>query len=295
MPKASRTTVHSRVDAPSQVDRTRTVRGQTSGDNEVECYLFKVHVAYVKNPRVERHLCVPSNFTFKQFASVLGLAFGWGYYDPGRWSPAHVWQFQLCAKRMLQNVRSILQIQGAMSSHQVEQIPTPGAKMLTLCMDSETAKWVPDGDARGAETCTLRHIFEPEIEYDELKDLKFNWTYDMGDNWTHLIKFLGVAPSVSALRSKRRISDGNTAFCYGGKGHGIAEDCGGPMCWEDLRKVLGGNAPEGEYYEQWKDWAPQNVDGTEAFDENQFSLSEINANLMGIDRESNSDSDSDSE
>jgi Plasmid pRiA4b ORF-3-like protein len=44
-------------------------------------YLFAIRLVASKKPTIMRILLVPSTFTFKQFSSVIEIAFGWtGYH-----------------------------------------------------------------------------------------------------------------------------------------------------------------------------------------------------------------------
>jgi hypothetical protein len=96
---------------------------------------------------------------------------------------------------------------------------------------------------------------------------KFRFTYDMGDNWEHILQIekpVAVAEGASYPR------------CIAGARNCPPEDCGGVWGYVDLIEALADpNHPE---HEELLDWI-----GGE-FDPEAFDLDEINARLAGLGR-----------
>jgi len=66
--------------------------------------------------------------------------------------------------------------------------------------------------------------------------LRTIYTYDRGNNWTHLIDFHGEAPSglIPVIGEERP----QEIYCIAGEGRSVVEDIGGVECWDDLKKKL---------------------------------------------------------
>ncbi|KAF2868979.1 MM3350-like domain-containing protein [Massariosphaeria phaeospora] len=186
----------------------------SSAASTVDSYLLYVQVRHTEDPPVERSLCVPANFTFRQLAQVLMIAFGW--------ARRHGWSFDLN-----------------------ERPEKPGGfrrkTMLTLMENAEVAKMMRNPERnKVAADYTLRDIYESE-QYAGKADIIYE--YDQRDSWEHNVILLGKADA--ALRKAMWIPDDMHAFCYSGQGHPIAEDVGGFDGWQDLKVMF---TKRGEWY-----------------------------------------------
>ncbi len=77
---------------------------------------------------------------------------------------------------------------------------------------------------------------------------KFEYLYDFGDDWEHIIKVGEV----------KNFTGGPFVRCTGGEGSTPPEDCGGMYGYDDLCEVLGD--PTHERYEELLDWAGDDFD-----------------------------------
>jgi Plasmid pRiA4b ORF-3-like protein len=91
---------------------------------------------------------------------------------------------------------------------------------------------------------------------------KFQYTYDMGDTWQHLIQIEKPLPSEAGVRYPR---------CIDGKRACPPEDCGGPWGYGDFLEAIGD--PKNERHEDLREWV-----GGE-FDPEHFDIEKINEEL----------------
>lgn len=91
---------------------------------------------------------------------------------------------------------------------------------------------------------------------------RFTYTYDFGDDWTHVVKIEKIVPPAPGVRYPR---------CTAGKNAAPPEDCGGPWGYAEMMKALADpNHPESENYLEWLG---------DDFEAKAFDIKELNAGL----------------
>lgn len=179
----------------------------------------------------------------------------------------HVFQFKVTLKEVTPPVWRRIQvphtytfwdlhvaIQGAMGwldyhLHEFE-IPHPAARGTVRIGIPTEDDWderplLPDWDV-------------PIAKYFTLLNRSATYVYDFGDFWQHALKLEWIMPAVK----------GQTyPACIGGKRARPPEDCGGPMGYEDLLKIVADS--EHEDHEQTMEW----LGGS--FDSEKFSCDDV--------------------
>ncbi len=118
--------------------------------------------------------------------------------------------------------------------------------------------------------------FEPEEDY-ALCDIvsperaKFEYMYDFGDGWEHIIKvksfdYKGDAPQ--------------PIYCLKGKGACPPEDCGGIPGFMYLLEAV--KNPDKEEYAEILQWYSDVYDDEKPFDPEYFSIEEVNSKLAEL-------------
>jgi hypothetical protein len=105
--------------------------------------------------------------------------------------------------------------------------------------------------------CTLAHLHEGKVKISRLLAggiKKWNYVYDMGDSWEHLIQAEKVVDAEPGVRYPR---------CIAGKRACPPEDCGGPWGYGDFLETI--QDPKHERHEELLEWVGGEFD-PEAFD-----------------------------
>jgi hypothetical protein len=106
---------------------------------------------------------------------------------------------------------------------------------------------------------------EGKVRLSQLADQgikKISYTYDMGDNWEHVVQIEKVLAAEPGVRYPR---------CIAGERACPPEDCGGPWGYGDFLEAI--LDPKHEQHEELLEWA-----GGE-FDPEAFDVEEVNARL----------------
>lgn len=94
---------------------------------------------------------------------------------------------------------------------------------------------------------------------------RFTYTYDFGDDWTHVVKVEKIVPPAPDVRYPR---------CTAGKNATPPEDCGGPWGYAEMLKALADpDHPEREDYLEWLG---------DDFEPKAFDIDELNAGLAKL-------------
>ena len=118
-----------------------------------------------------------------------------------------------------------------------------------------------DDEIIDSKEITLSDIFKTEGQ-------KFMYTYDLGDNWEHLI-------TLEKITGERLLF----ADCLAGKGTCPPEDCGGPWGYEELKNALADpKHPENKSFKKWL-----GLKKNDSWDTNFFSLKEAQEAVHNVD------------
>jgi hypothetical protein len=112
-----------------------------------------------------------------------------------------------------------------------------------------------DTDLRNAHASRISDLLEMGHE-------TFEYTYDFGDNWRHLVCIESASPAKTRVRYPR---------CTDGRRCGPPEDCGGPWGYEELIQSL--SDPDREDRDELMEWLGGD------FDPEQFDAGSLNAGL----------------
>ena len=86
--------------------------------------------------------------------------------------------------------------------------------------------------AEDSKQFMLRDVFEN----DNYKNKQIEYLYDFGDNWEHSITLIGRADTSTS-----------SIVCISGEGGHVAEDCGGAVGWQELKKFYAEHGHKEEY------------------------------------------------
>lgn len=101
---------------------------------------------------------------------------------------------------------------------------------IVMMMDGFTPFGMEEDRSVGMDDITLQEVYE-DPSFEGKPRVVYN--YDFGDGWEHDLTLIGrETPGSRALLS---IPEGVKVFCMSGEGHSVAEDCGGPPGWEELK------------------------------------------------------------
>jgi Plasmid pRiA4b ORF-3-like protein len=166
-------------------------------------YLLNVRVKGVHKPRVMRTLSVPPSITFWDLHCAIQAAL--------EWHTTHLHFFEV--------VDIPANWLGDANVH--PNLLDPGPRDLLTIGEPN-----PEAGSRYADenTTKLSDVFEQE----RYRNKRLMYTYDYGDNWEHIISFVGHA--------ERSFSNGIS--CIAGEGAPIAEDCGAPFGWQELKEIV---------------------------------------------------------
>jgi hypothetical protein len=106
----------------------------------------------------------------------------------------------------------------------------------------------PDDAVEDEATVTLKDFYFPNGTYQGGRSLEY--VYDLGDDWTHNIVFLGTA--APDFRAQMHVPPFLRVFCVSGEGHPCAEDCGNVVGWEDLKDAF--RKPKGSRGAELREW-----------------------------------------
>lgn len=176
-------------------------------------YLLKIQILDVHNPCIVRILSCPPTTTFAVLHLAIQIVFGWTDQHPHKFEIVHKKPSEQESPppgdfnpRYFLHTRSALTIQRG-----------PGER------DDDPDDF-DDGVPRvNPKNIHLKDVFESP-EYD---DKAPEYEYDFGDCWVHDIELIGRAT---------KDTEGKIV-CVAGEGHGIAEACGGPCGWEQLKEA----------------------------------------------------------
>ncbi|KAL8869716.1 MAG: hypothetical protein Q9174_004062 [Haloplaca sp. 1 TL-2023] len=201
-------------------------RGHTTESDDERNYLFHVAMTLSHDPMISRILSVPPSLTFEKFHQVLQIAFGW--------AECHMHTF---------NIETELNKHGFLQPVLILQ--------RTFGYDEDDLGIWPKAQNEG--NWTLRDVFErKEWETEDggktTGEIHVRYEHDMGDGWNHQIVLLGRAEK--ELHKVLGGGEDTPVLCIGGEGHPCAEDCGGSVGWDDLKKTF--KKQKGDKY--LKDW-----------------------------------------
>ncbi|MCX6750099.1 MAG: plasmid pRiA4b ORF-3 family protein, partial [Candidatus Pacearchaeota archaeon] len=97
------------------------------------------------------------------------------------------------------------------------------------------------------------------------KGLKFNYTYDFGDSWEHIILIEDI--------QEKKPNEKLTPVCIEGKNACPPEDCGGIGDYEDILKIRK-NKKHPQYKEMIVGWLGED------FDPEKFDIKKVNGRLQ---------------
>ncbi len=118
-----------------------------------------------------------------------------------------------------------------------------------------------DDEVLDSKELKLSEIFNTEGQ-------KFNYWYDFGDDWFHLI-------TLEKITEEKLLQ----AMCPAGKGACPPEDCGGPWGYEGLKEALAD--PKHPGYKEMRKWL--GLKKNETWDANFFDLKEAQEAVRDID------------
>ncbi|KAF2028841.1 hypothetical protein EK21DRAFT_113534 [Setomelanomma holmii] len=121
---------------------------------------------------------------------------------------------------------------------------------------------------------TLREVYDSP---DFSTKTEVTYEYGLGDGWEHRILFLGKADQ--SLRTAMRVQDDQNIFCYAGSSHPVAEDCGGMMGWESLKKAFRSKAKKINDRVSWFREHCENGH-KRSFDPHEWEIRDVNLNLL---------------
>ncbi|WP_419800411.1 plasmid pRiA4b ORF-3 family protein [Mucilaginibacter sp.] len=191
-------------------------------------FQFKIQIKEIIKPPVWRRLLVPEDFTFYQFHIIIQAAFGW--------ENAHMYQFRPIDHRLNPIISDKEMYDDGLDFFEEDEL-----------IDSKEVK--------------LADIFKAEGQ-------KFVYTYDLGDNWEHLITLEKIT------EEKLLFAD-----CLAGKGNCPPEDCGGPWGYEELKDALAN--PKHSEHKEFRKWL--GLKKNEDWDFNFFSLKQAQEAVRNVD------------
>ncbi|KAJ8109068.1 hypothetical protein OPT61_g7725 [Boeremia exigua] len=189
---------------PKQID-TRTRRKESNPGS----YLFRVSIDEVHDPIIERYLCVPYDFSFLRFATVLINACGWSR-DP---FSERLWSFEIRTTD--------------------GQTLQDDAEFKDDAADIAIAMGRTPDDIRVARSWSLRKMFEQHLQ---TGSAPLYIEFEYGARWDHRIELLGMASPTE--RADRGFPEKQQVFCYEGHGHPISETCRGVEAWTQMKALF---------------------------------------------------------
>ncbi|KAF2458233.1 MM3350-like domain-containing protein [Lineolata rhizophorae] len=177
-------------------------------------YLIMVTVRDVDNPRVSRLLSMPPGLSFDQVHSVLQTAFGWACEETGA---SHNFMVTLA-----ENGKDAFE-----ETQLLNMSDRPRTSSWGICTENE-ANW------------TLEEVYE---DHSWRGEAKIFYEYDAESEWVHEFQLLGYTAAGWKTQVNVDEKSPQIVFCLGGEGHPIAEQCGGPGEWVDLKKALSKDTP----------------------------------------------------
>ncbi|KAM7206105.1 plasmid p 4b orf-3 family protein [Naviculisporaceae sp. PSN 640] len=204
---------------------------------------FQLHPGDIVNPPVERTLSCPAHYSFYVLHLALQTAFGW--------ATTHSFDFAVLdpdykprASETGNPLLDLIEMTERMSMPGNEgRDPLAPREYLLRVVDA-----APDSPFSGIDRMHEGKRRHPEtvekdssqyLLYKFFEDKKYQgkqmvYTYDFGDNWEHYMTIVGRAPPTDDF------------ICLDGKGHGVAEDVGAWMGWEELKEAYRAKKPTKE-------------------------------------------------
>ncbi|KAI4183623.1 MAG: hypothetical protein L6R41_005303 [Letrouitia leprolyta] len=239
--------------------------GEATSDKDDSNYLVVIALISSKDPTITRFLSVPPTLTFADFHQVLQIAFGW--------SGMHEHNF-------------IIDVATRLDAGSDWLLPK-----IVLQLNSHPDGLGLDSKPQRETEWRLRDVFEKKVWDDEDGNpvgtgpgegrVTLRYGYDMGgDGWMHIINLLGR--SQKNLHGDFGCKD-MPVLCLGGEGHPCAEDSGGSVGWERLKRIHQKKRCNRED-KDYKDWYKNDcLNGDpEGLDPYQWDLLDVNAELTDM-------------
>lgn len=209
---------------------------------ETEAVTLKITLK-LDNRNIWRRLIVPTNITFSKLHEILQVAFNWKDY--------HLYEFYIFGE----DRKVVPGYEGAHYNHS-GYLPDGSRATLNLVCDEEAFDY-------GDDKIPMKLACDFRLR-DSLQDSKiWNYTYDFGDNWVHLIEVENILEDY----------DKNYSICLEGEGNAPPEDVGGEPGFEEFLRVI--SDKDDPDYEHMSAWGK-----SQGYSE--FSVEEINFRLQRI-------------
>jgi hypothetical protein len=168
---------------------------------------LKVTIKDIRPP-IWRRVEVPLEFSFARLSDVILAAFGW--------SNSHLHEFRIGRDRHIVMAEVLEDEEGDPSL----------AELYTSLGDEDE------------NALSLAQVLAGDVK-------RFVYTYDLGDDWEHVVQVEAVLPARERLLYPR---------CTAGRRCCPPEDCGGVWGYEHLLEVLAD--PAHDEYAELRDWCP---------------------------------------
>ena len=173
-------------------------------DQDTVGYLFRVMIRTMGPPNIVRILRVPSTATFHQLHLILQSAFEWHNY--------HLYNFE---------VNTVPQKGQPKRQYDELDIRYDPNEVMRLEERPQDFDFLSPDKLKVKRDVKLWQIFENETW--TAKGVVVEYTYDLGDNWNHILHFMGRADGM--LGDAMGKLD-QPAFCVAGEGRPCEEDSG---------------------------------------------------------------------
>ena len=173
-------------------------------------------------PPIWRRVEVPLEFNFAGLSDVILAAFGW--------SNSHLHEFRIGRYRRIVMAEVLEDEEGPI---------TPPDWLATGARhDPRLAELYTSLADEDENALTLAQVLAGDVK-------RFVYTYDLGDDWEHVVQVEAVLPAGEGLTYPR---------CTAGRRCCPPEDCGGVWGYEHLVEVLAD--PADDEYAELRDWCP---------------------------------------
>lgn len=218
------------------------------------------------NPPVWRRLEVFAGIAMDSLASAIDGVFGWSGEHMGVFKikgrtigDAEGWSVAELKPSPLEDFLSRIKAIKTGSLDQFELLRRSADLFSTHDLTKDKANTnESDADREPCDVPTLGDLV-PHVR------TKFTYTYDLGDDWKHLIEVEKILPSDPGGRYPR---------CADGARANPIEDCGGP--WGFAQLVQAAGDPNHERFAELEEW------GLKKWDPEKFSLDQANRQLAKI-------------
>lgn len=273
------------TDQTTHATATTTAVASTAVENppattqRVEDYLLLIRLSSSSDPVIKRLLCVRSDITFAQLHEVLQVAFDWASCHAHSFSVSKLLKEGEVRRYLFLPALLPIQSKGIITNfflptQRPSWMSVRGPEVLTLLPDDFLKDAYPDPEQiKKTADYTLADIYDAPLYKGQVV---VTYEYDHGDSWEHEIRLLGRADPI--LRPSMLIPENMKAVCLSGEGHPCAEDCGGELGWEDLKRCFKGKKdPEGR--RDWYKYTCANGD-PKGLDPFRWDILEVNRRLL---------------